>query len=146
MTTGKINKCNFDDPASVVGAFIVVMNRWEIESWKARRDARDTADPASYQQVVLQNMNKIFATYCTDKERKQGRSGSFQKPPEYDPSSEEILSTTIDDNNKMAIVETERQAILGGGRYRYVLYRRDNKWLIDNLKYEYEGEWERAIL
>lgn len=146
MNQQGMENCNFEDPASVVAAFIEAMNQWEIESWKASRDARDTADPASYQAAVLQNMNQVFATYCTDKDRKQGRSGSFQKPPEYDPATERTLSTSLEDDGKRAIVETERQAILGGGRYRYVLHRKGNQWRIDNLKYEYDGKWQQAIL
>jgi len=142
----KMKECDFNDPASVVEAYIVSMNRWEIESWKAMRSVKESDDPSSYQDEVKRKEKEIFEYFCTKKERKYGRQGSFQKPPEYDPESEKILSTTIVEDRKAAIVETERDSVLGGGTYRYKLYRREGKWLIDNLKHEYEGKWEEKIL
>ncbi|MCP3931776.1 MAG: hypothetical protein GY705_22095 [Bacteroidetes bacterium] len=138
------DKCNFDDPVSVVSAFIVVMNRWEIHSWKSMRAVRNSNDPSSYQNSSIQLMEEIFSFYCNKKERKYGRLGTFQNPPEYNPDAEKVISKVIE--GKKAVVETERDAILGGGRYQYVLYRKDNNWLIDNLKHQYKEQWEKAIL
>jgi hypothetical protein len=71
------SQCDFDDPASVVLAFVAAMNGWEVRSWQLQRACRDSDDPSSYQPDVLSEMAAIFALYCTPKERKFGRNGSF---------------------------------------------------------------------
>ena len=141
-----IEQCNFDEPGSVVAGFISAMYHWELDSWKAMRAAQNSDDPPSYQEVVKQRQTEIFNNFCTNKGRKQGRLGSFQNPPEYNPSSEKVSSSTIEPNGRKAIVETVRESRLGGGIYRYVLYRREQRWLIDNLTHEVDGVWEKAIL
>lgn len=138
--------CGFNEPTSVVSAFIAAMNKWEIESWNAMQAARESEKPFSYQEGVSMRMKKIFDLYCTKKERKYGRLGSFQQPPVYDLSMEKIISIAIDEKSIKAVVESEREAILSGGKYRYVLFRKNGKWLIDNLKHERNRKWERAIL
>lgn len=145
MSTAHIQS-DFDHPTSVVSAFIQAMNRWETESWQAERSCRTTDDPFSYQADVRAKMDAIFSSFCTPKDRKYGRNGSFQKPPEYDPQHEKILETEIDENRKRAYVTTYREAVLGGGRHRYSLTRRGNRWLIDTLKRERRGEWQSVIL
>ena len=122
------------------------MNGWEIECWKSQRACRDATDPSSYQVEVRRKMDAIFLEFCTPKERKLGRQGSFQKPPEYDPEKEEVFETTLDEVRKRAYVTTHREAVLGGGRYRYALVRKHGRWLIDTLKHERNGEWENRIL
>ena len=141
--------CDYDNPESVVMAFITAMNAWEKESFRLHREARGSADPASYHSMVLEEMQDIFAKYCTLKERPYGRHGSFQNPPEYDPQSEKIIGSGIDPEpgkQGRAFVETEREAILGGGVYKYVLYKKSGRWLIDNLKCEVDNNWVRHIL
>jgi len=146
MTHIKITECNFDDPASVVSSFIAEMNYWEMDSWKAMRLSRDSVNPDTYQHNVRAAVDIIFDKYCTKKERPYGRQASFQKPPEYDPEKEHIISVQIESNKNKAFIETEREAVLGGGRFLYVLFRKEGKWLIDNLKHDNQGKCERYIL
>jgi hypothetical protein len=129
-----------------VTAFIAAMNGWEIASWKAQRACRESDDPSAYQPGVLHEMIRIFANYCIPKERKYGRNGSFQKPPEYDPACERVVDVAIDDSRRRAYVTTQREAILGGGTYRYTLLARHKKWLIDNVKQEVDGTWNNSVL
>lgn len=69
----------------------------------------------------------------------------FQKPPEYDPGSEAVVSVTVRSPSG-ATVETQRDATLGGGRYRYLLRRGAGTWLIDSVQH-FDGEtWRRHIL
>lgn len=91
-------------------------------------------------------MDTIFRCFCTPKERKFGRQGSFRKPPEYDPEKEQVLDTEVDEIRKRANVTTHRQAVFGGGRHRYTLVRNDDRWFIDTLKRECGDEWQNAIL
>ncbi len=137
-------KCSYDNPESVVKVFILAMNRWETEAWQAMRAVRNSDDPASYQTKVKKKLDAIFAMYCTPKDRPYGRLGSFQKPPEYDPTKEHIQCSTIE--KRKAYVDTVRDSVLGGGCYRYVLLRKNSQWRIDNLKHDWQSKWEKAIL
>ncbi len=131
-------------PEAVVGAFIAAMNRWELQAWEARRRARGTPTPESYWPEVTAALERVFAEFCTARKRKQDRAESFQKPPEYDPDTERIVASESSDDR--AFVDTERQALLGGGRYRYTLHRKNGRWLVDNLQHHSEGKWVRCIL
>ena len=142
----RLPECDFGDPGSVVTAFITAMNAWEIAAWKAQRASRESGNQSAYQSPVLAEMNRIFRAYCTPKERKRGRKGSFQRPPEYDPDNEAIMDVAVDDGQRRAFVTTKRQAVLGGGAYRYTLHNRHGKWLIENLKRESDGKWINHIL
>jgi hypothetical protein len=146
MTSAFLSECNFEDPGSVVTSFITAMNSWEVAAWEAQRACRDSSDPASYQVTVLQEMNRIFCTYCTLRERKYGRQGSFQRPPEYDPITEHIASVSVNESQRRAYVTTERQATFAGGIYQYVLQKIGGQWLIDSLRYDVDGEWNSHIL
>ncbi len=138
--------CDFDDPASVVSAFLAAMNGWEVGAWQSQRACRDSDDPSSHQAGVLSDMAAIFALYCTPKERKFGRNGSFQKPTEYDPAHECVLHPEVGEDRKRAFVTTLRETVLSGERYRYALVREQGRWHIDTLKREFNNDWENAIL
>lgn len=130
---------DYSNPESVVRKFISAMNTWEIESHNLSKQGKGF-------EIITENMNKIFELYCTKKERPYGRNGSYQRPPEYDPETETIIKSTVEKQNK-ALVITSRNAILGGGIYKYVLYKKSGKWLIDNLKFEEsEGNYTNAVL
>ncbi|MGE0453974.1 MAG: NTF2 fold immunity protein [Vicinamibacteria bacterium] len=131
-------------PGEVVAAFIKAMNEWEVSSWEASRRARGTANPGSYWPEVTAALDRVFEAFCTPRERPQGRQASFQKPPEYDPSAEQILGSEIAGDK--AYVDTERKAVFGGGLLRYALQRRHGKWMIDNVKRKDGEEWARALL
>ena len=139
-------KCNFAEPSSVVTAFIAAMNAWELEAWKVQRACRESSDPSAYQSTVIEEVNQVFNMYCTSRERKFGRNGSFQQPPEYDPASESIVDETVDNSQRRAYVTTKRRAVLGDGVYRYTLIEKRGKWLIDNVRFNVDGQWDKHIL
>jgi hypothetical protein len=132
------------DAEAVVAAFIRAMNEWEWDAWRAGREARDTSTPDSYWPAVTASLQRVFAEYCTPRERPHGREASFQSPPEYDPEREHVVATRIE--GRKALVDTDRQAALGGGRLRYTLHIRGDRWLIDNVKRRLGDAWERGIL
>ena len=138
--------CDFNEPGSVVMAFIGAMNLWEIESWQASQAASEAGTPAAYLEEVNLNMSQVFQAFCTPKERKNGRQGSFQHPPQYDPQNEKIESDSIAKNGKKAFVETQREAAFGGGAYRYTLTKPADRWLIDSVKRLRDETWENAVL
>lgn len=131
-------------PESIITAFIRAMNEWELRAWDASRKARTTSDPESYWPEVAATLDRVFAEFCTTRERPQGREASFQRPPEYDPESERVVGHEIAGNR--AYVDTEREAPLGGGRLRYTLHQRGGKWLIDNVKQKSGDGWTKSIL
>jgi hypothetical protein len=131
-------------PESIVTAFIHAMNEWERSAWDARRQARDTSNPESYWPEVTAGLEQVFAGFCTSRERPYGRQASFQRPPEYDPKTERIVGSEIVGDK--AHVETERQALFGGGPRRYVLRLRNDRWFIDHVKQMSEGKWAKVIL
>jgi len=131
-------------PEVVVEHFIRAMNVWEIAAWKLARAARDTMTPASHQHQVTAAQIEVFAKHCTARERPQGRQGSFQRPPEYDPEREMIVRVEV--QGARAYVDTHRDAVLGGGPHRYVLHRCNGTWLIDSLKETVDGAWVPKVL
>jgi hypothetical protein len=128
----------------VVAAFVRAMNEWERGAWAARRLVRGTAMPESYYPGATASLERLFAEYCTPRERPHGRLGSFQHPPEYDPKSERVVGSRIE--GRRAIVETERESGLGAGRLRYSLQPHGERWLIDNLRQLVGDKWQRATL
>jgi hypothetical protein len=127
------------NPEEVVSNFIVAMNEWEIEANHLSKSGKGF-------DAIIESMNKVFDLFCTKKDRPYGRNGSFQRPPEYDPKSESIVFSNVEESNKATVI-TSREATLGGGIYKYVLYKKSGKWLIDNLKFEEKkGKFTNALL
>ena len=135
---------NYDNPESVVSGFIESMNKWEIESDNIDTKYRDSGNPEKKWDEIRKNMDMVFASFCTEKQRPYGRQGSYQRPPGYDPKNETIVESCI--NKNRAHVITNRNAILGGGKYKYVLHKKSGKWLIDNVKNEQDGKFVNSIL
>jgi hypothetical protein len=131
-------------PEHTVLAFIRAMHSWEEFAWQASREARRRAPEDDPTQAISEALDKVFAQFCTPKDRPFGRAGSFQDPPECDPSRERVVRTKV--VNRRAEVETERNAVLGGGPWLYVLHLHDGRWLIDNVKWNDGTTWKRGIL
>lgn len=131
---------DYADPQSVFLAFCTAMNAWERECWKRRNEPDIQAEQAR----GLAAMNQIFAEFCTPKERKYGRLGSYSNPPEYDPNSEAILA--VDVKGKKAFIETQ-QSTGFSHRCKYTLMLLDGRWLVDNKQWmDHEGKWCRCGL
>lgn len=138
---------DFNNPELVVSAFIAAMHQWELESAHEMQLASTTDDRSAYQAIILRSEAVVFLRYCTVRERRYGRLGSFRMPPEYYPEKEKILLSTIDVKKKTATVETLRDGMWGSSeKYRYILFLTEGKWLIDNQKLERNGKWVQNIL
>ena len=131
-------------PDAIVESFIAAMNAWEIEAAAVHRRAKEAGLTANYNQPPLE---EIFRRHCTPRDRPEGRlkGPSFQRPPEYNPTAERVAEVTVRDE-RVAMVETLRTAVLGGGRYRYTLHRHNGRWLIDNVMRLSGSKWKRGIL
>ncbi len=132
-----------EDPASVVVFFIASMHGWELEAAAEQRRAK-AAGEGSGAGYAMEKLETVFRQHCTSRacERPQGRLAAphFQKPPEYDPASERVVGIPSNDE-RTAIVETDRTAVLGSGRYRYTLHKVDGRWLIDSVKVLLDEQW-----
>lgn len=128
---------DYSDPQTVVTAFIEAMNAWEIETEDFHYKNRKSGNHKEIWRTTNYSLAAIFADLCTSKERPHGRDGRFQKPPEYDPKNDVIK--TVDLSGRRAKVETFREAILGRGRYQYVLIKQFDRWFIDNVKHRLSG-------
>lgn len=131
-------------PEARVAAFIRAMHAWELASWDASRKARGAPDPASYRPGVEAALDRVFAEFCAAPGVPEGRAASFQRPPGYDPALERIAG--CDAAADRASVETERDALLGGGRRRYRLVRTGGRWRIDGADERRRDGWAAAML
>lgn len=129
-----------NDPESVVHTFIRAMNAWETYANRVSREQKAAAWPEIHRSQKI-----IFDAFCTQRDRKQGRLGSYQRPPEYDPDAEKVVGVEPVTSSKTHVV-TERDAILGGGQYRYVLLRKRNRLFIDSVKFFDGDKWQNSIL
>ena len=117
------------EPMDVVRGFIAAMHQWEREC--GRIDRKEGA--AAALGINRPALQRIFDEFCTPKERKYGRLGSYSDPPEYDPADETILGVKPI-GPRRAEVETERHTGLEKGRRDYVLLTKGGEWLIDSNK------------
>jgi hypothetical protein len=91
------------------------------------------------------SLEDVFSRWCTPKERRHGRLGSFANPPEYQPSHEQILET-VNETPRRIIVLTRRIIGFKDAR-KYVLLKKGDRWWIDNVKWQSkDGDWQNGIL
>ena len=121
------------EPEDVVRSFIAAMNRWENES--ARISDAWEITPERFN---LEAQELIFDEFCTPKERKRGRLGSFRQPPEYDPELENVVKVRPISKSRVE-VDTERHEFNTKIKHTYVLLKKGGAWLIDSLKREGES-------
>jgi hypothetical protein len=135
-----------DDLVAVFIAFSKAMNGWE--KWcssEYTRVKRENGDLLEFQSRALQSQEKVFLQFCTKKERKYGRLGSFRVPPEYDPELEKILDVMTVSPSRAIILTQQTSGF--NLQCKYVLLRKHSKWLIDNKHWKnYDGKWVRGIL
>lgn len=132
----------------VLKSFIAEMNKWELQAAETYDEIckeNSKLDPEKVKETNERLVDEIFAKYCTPKERKFGRLGTFQMPPAYDPK-EEIIEITYP-NAKKATVETQQHTGMRN-KNRYTLFYKNDGWLIDYKEYfsGYEDKWVKAIL
>ncbi|WPO50160.1 NTF2 fold immunity protein [Pseudomonas sp. S1Bt23] len=101
------------------------MNGWKIHYYPEVREKGLT----TRREKMKQDLDAIFDSFCTKKERKQGRQTSLlcSDPPEYSPS-ENILSSTM--SGSKAVISTQ-QNVGFKNQYRYMLNFKSNQWFVD---------------
>ena len=141
-----IQSSQSDELVSLFINFASAMNKWE--SWCSSEHEKvklKNGDWLEFQNKVLEGQEKIFAQFCTKKERKYGRLGSFQIPPEYDAELEKILDV-VRESPSRAIILTQQTSGFKN-QCKYVLLRKNGEWRIDNKQWKsYDGKWNKGIL
>ena len=127
------------EPAETVRRFIVDMHAWEVQSG-ADYKTSPPEDHQAFRERLLATQAVVFARWCTPRERPYGRQGSFGLLPEYQPEHEHLLETCLE-GPRRALVYTQLD-IRTKRRWRYVLFKKAGRWLIDNRKYlNVDGRW-----
>jgi hypothetical protein len=128
----------------VLKKFINEMNKWELKYYPLfRNDGMEL-----HKFSAKKDLDKIFETFCTQKERKQGRqiSLSCSEPPEYSPS-EEVIKSELNKNKCFFI--TQQQTGFKN-KHKYTLHFKNNEWHIDKKEWldEDEGKekWRQGYL
>ena len=139
---------NIQEAVEVLKKFIIAMNKWEVYYHTLTMDYIDQGKKlAPLDDKKGEELNAIFNTYCTLRERKYGRQSSLRTgcPPEYSPD-EEILATEVLKKNKIAI-ETQEHSVMKY-RSRYTLHYKNKEWRIDKKEAydDKDDKWERWIL
>lgn len=125
-------------PEATVWAFIHAMNRWEIESSRKYNTTR-TIDQTFDQ--ILAALMPIMAVYCTERERKYGRT-SFGNLAEYDPAIETLLEIDLERPSRAVVITCHERL----GRFRYLVIKKAGRWLIDNKKIDGGNKWNNWTL
>src|SRR4051812_40356474 len=96
------------------------MHDWEVRVAADNRTVDGKSHDAFYQRACA-SLAEVFARWCTPKERKYGRLGSFSKPPEYQPEHE-MIGDTVVESPRRACVLTRRGTGFQEQR-KYILVR-----------------------
>jgi hypothetical protein len=76
------------------------------------------------------DINEIFDKYVTQRKRTYGRQNgiTFSNPPEYNPATNEIISSSIED--KKAYIEIQ-ETVAFKRKLRYTLHKKKEGWRVD---------------
>lgn len=131
-------------PTDILKGFITSMFKWNVACQEIDKVAGKFYQQREY---VLKQLNEIYSEYLTVKERKNGRQASlsFSNPPEYNLSTNEILSCTED--GKKAYIEVQ-ETVGFKEHLKYTLHKKNDGWRIDKREAynEFDDKWEKRIL
>ncbi len=117
------------EPMEVLKGFIAAMHQWEKECNRIEKTSKSNAPVTRFN---LEALAQIFDEFCTPKERKHGRAGSYGTPPEYNPRTQKIVAVRECSARR---VEIDTQETSGFKRnLTYVLLKKKQGWLIDSRK------------
>ena len=141
---------NIQEAVEVLKKFIIAMNKWEVYYYNLTMDYVDKEEYEKLNSLSpkkREELDAIFNTYCTLRERKYGRQAALDVgyPPEYSPD-EEILATEVLKKNKI-VIETQEHSVMKY-RYRYTLHYKNKEWRIDKKEVyrRRNDKWEKYPL
>ena len=111
---------NREDPAQIVLGFVRAMGRWEVACNQSKKLDRE-------------GLERIFAVYCTKRDRKYVKRVHFSNPPEYDAEKEVIEK--VENRGKRTQVFTVTRFPFSHFRfYCYTLQHDEKGWRLDSKK------------
>ena len=139
---------NIQEAVAVLKKFIIAMNKWEVYYYNLTMEYVDKGEYEKLEPLDAkkrEDLDAIFNTYCTLRERKYGRQAALGFPPDYSPD-EEILATEVLKKNKI-VIETQEHSVMKY-RYRYTLHYKNKEWRIDKKEVyrRRNDKWEKYLL
>lgn len=132
-----------DSITKKVYAFIEAMNNWEKAC--LTRQERNELSIDEQNRINLQEVEKIFDAYCTERETSTFRSASFQNPPEYDPETEILLEVEKITKKKYRVYTQQTTGFKSKCRYT-VQYVNDELKLSKKESQGFSGDWRKKSL
>lgn len=127
---------------AVLRRFIGDMQQWEVTYWQALAEAGRGAVKTD----MKRDLDTIFETFCTRKERKAGRQVALNcaNPPEYHVEEKFVAGALV---KKSVVIETLQHHILAN-RFRYTLRLQDGQWKLDRKeRYDsFDAKWDKVEL
>ena len=130
-------------------AYFKAMNAWQAKHAKRYEKAakNESFDARPLFDACREDCRQIFAKYCTTKKRAYGRPENvgIGGPEDYpaDPTLEPVTHVEPATRSRL-VVETKYRGMLEA-RHRYVLVKKDGRWLLDS-KQRWDGGWKWTIL
>jgi hypothetical protein len=131
---------------NLLNQFMMEMKQWELSCLEELKDLDFESDELTIKEMKFRlALENIHKKYCTAKKRKRNRIGSYGFPTNYDPVIEKVIDVVMENRNR--IVALSQRDIGIKIQYKYVVLRRNQKWLIDNRqRLNQNGRWQRNVL
>lgn len=127
-----------DEAYAVLHQFIGSMHHWEVTYWQAIAEKGRGAVSTD----MKRDLDVIFETYCTRKERKTGRQIALHcgHPPEYHVDEKFVAGDLV---KEAVVIETLQHHILAN-RFRYTMRLHGGEWKVDR-KEQYDSFDEKWV-
>jgi hypothetical protein len=131
---------------NLLNQFMMEMNLRELSCLKELKDLDLEFDALTVKEMkFLSDLESRYRRYCTRKKRKYNRLRSYGIPTNYDPSIEKIVEVVFENRNSIIVLSQREFGIKT--QHKYVVLRRNQKWLIDNRqRLEQDGRWRKVVL
>jgi hypothetical protein len=125
------------DIIGLVKNFMTEMHNWEIFCNEIAKSDLHYLEVGKKQKEYVKN---IFDTYCTQKDRKNGRpnciSYGFDGSFIYN-ETEIIIKIGQENKNRILVITNGEDEV---DKYMYIVLRKNGKWLIDSKKRKFFDE------
>jgi hypothetical protein len=121
--------------------FSIEMYEWNVLCIELEND--DSQDEKQKYQSIKGKLDEIFLEYLTIRKRSTGRQAGYDfstAHPEYNPETNEILSSVVEGNK--AYIEVQ-ETVGFKRKLRYTLHKKKDGWRIDKREHfdEFENKW-----
>lgn len=131
---------------NLLNQFMTEMKQWELSCLQELQDLDLESDELTIKEMKFgSDLQNIYKKYCIPKKRKPTRLGSYGLPTNYDPDIEKVRDVVVENRNRIIVLSQRDIGIKI--QYKYVVLRRNQKWLLDNRqRLDQNGRWLRDVL